>query len=56
MKGKLYVSPDLKVLEAIEPEGLICSSMRFNVHVQELENMNVYEDEEGFEEEFYFKS
>ena len=53
MKKKTrYVSPQLTGTSALLL-SLICQSLRFNVQVKELENMN---DVEGTEEVFYFDS
>ena len=56
MKKQLYLSPHITFTD-VEQEGLICTSVRFNLKVQELENINdkTFEDDET-PEEFYFKS
>ncbi len=55
MKKKQYVSPATRVVQAYDSEGVICNSIRLNIHVYQLDNMNA--DEEALEEEeFYFKS
>ena len=53
---KTYQSPCTKVTE-VDLEGLICNSVRFNVQVNELQNMNDPENATAVEgEEFYFES
>lgn len=47
-----YMSPRVTFTD-VEQEGLLCNSIRLNLHMQELENMNAVEDSD---EEFYFKS
>ena len=51
---KTYQSPRTKVAE-VDLEGLICQSVRFNIQVKELENMNPAEGETA-SEVFYFES
>ena len=54
---KTYQSPRTKVAE-VDLEGLICNSVRFNVQVNELQNMNDPDDAiaPANGEVFYFES
>ena len=57
---KTYQSPRTKVAE-VDLEGLICNSVRFNVRVNPLENMNDPNDPlkgtgDAAGEVFYFES
>lgn len=59
MKKKQYVSPDAWVVHASDLEGIICTSMRMNLHVNPLNNINAEEEaleEEARSEEFLFRS
>ncbi len=51
---KDYLAPRSVVAE-VDLEGLICNSVRFNVRVKDLENMNPA-DGETSSEVFYFES
>ena len=52
---KDYLAPRSVVAE-VDLEGLICNSVRFNVQVKELDNMNPASPEETSSEVFYFES
>ena len=57
---KTYQSPCTKVAE-VDLEGLICNSVRFNVRVNSLENMNDSDNPlkgtgDAANEVFYFES
>jgi len=58
MKKRLYQSP-LATIVDVEHEGLICDSVRLNLRVKPLENMNDpsnWEDEDEAPESFWIKS
>ena len=54
---KTYQAPHVTVAD-VDLEGLICQSVRFNLQVKELQNMNDPEDSDGSfnGEVFYFES
>lgn len=59
-KKKTYKAP-LTAVSEVDLEGLVCSSVRFNVQVDSLENMNDPNDPlngtgEASGEVFYFES
>ena len=52
---KDYLVPRAVVTE-VDLEGLICNSVRFNIQVKELDNMNHASEDETSSEVFYFES
>lgn len=58
-KTRKYQAPDAKVTHVVF-ESNFCATVRFNVQVKELQNMNDPDDpagiDEGAEEVFYFES
>lgn len=55
MKKRYYQSPRVTLVN-VDQEGLICDSVRLNVRIKELDNMNYLEEGEEASEEFFFKS